>query len=136
MNSMNSSMYTDTIADMLTRIRNAASAQRPEAVVPHSKVKENLARLLFAVGFVGEVQVVGQVKKLIRIGLKYHNGQSVITGLKRVSSPGQRIYLSTSKLPRSASGYGITIVSTSKGLMTDAQARKAKIGGEVMCQVW
>ncbi len=129
-------MYTDSIADMLTRIRNAVRAKLPTTVVPHSKLKESLANLLLSEGYVSGFTVVGQQPKLIQINLKYANTESVITDLKRVSKPGQRIYLPVEKLPRSSSGFGITIISTSKGLMTDKQARKAKIGGEVLCQVW
>jgi small subunit ribosomal protein S8 len=129
-------MYTDSIADMLTRIRNAARAKKLDAVVPHSKLKESLARLLLAEGFVSGVQVVGTSRKLIQVTIKYKDGDSVISDLKRVSSPGQRMYLPVDKLPRASSGFGITVVSTSKGLMTDKQARKANMGGEVICQVW
>jgi small subunit ribosomal protein S8 len=129
-------MYTDSIADMLTRIRNAARAGKSETVVPHSKMKESLGRLLLAEGYVSGVQVVGTTKKFIQISLKYNGIESVITDLKRVSKPGQRIYLPVEKIPRTSSGYGITVVSTSQGLMTDKQARKAKTGGEVICQVW
>lgn len=129
-------MYTDSIADMLTRIRNAARAQKSETVVPHSKLKESLARLLLAEGYIGGVQVVGETKKFIQINLKYSGTDSVITDLKRISKPGQRIYLPVDRLPRTSSGFGITVISTSQGLMTDKQARKAKTGGEVICQVW
>lgn len=129
-------MYTDPIADMLTRIRNAASSRKADLVMPHSKLKENVARLLLAEGFVSGVQVVGTTQKLLQVNLKYVDGHSVITGIKRVSKPGQRMYMSADKLAPTVSGFGISIVSTSKGLMTDKQARKAHIGGEVMCQVW
>jgi small subunit ribosomal protein S8 len=129
-------MYTDPIADMLTRIRNAVRAKRQELVVPHSKLKESLAHLLVAEGYIAGVQVVGTTHKLIQINLKYSEGAPVITDLKRVSKPGQRIYLPAERIPRTSSGFGITVVSTSKGLMTDRQARKSHLGGEVMCQVW
>lgn len=129
-------MYTDSIADMLTRIRNAAMAKKPEVAMPHSKLKESLAHLLMAQGYVSGVTVVGTAKKFIQITLKYSGDVSVITDLKRVSKPGQRIYLPVDRIPRTSSGYGITVISTSRGLMTDKQARAAKIGGEVLCQVW
>ncbi len=129
-------MYTDSIADMLTRIRNAARAKRPEVAVPHSKLKESLAHLLMKEGYVSGVTVVGTTKKFIQITLKYSGDAAVITDLKRVSKPGQRIYLPVGRIPRTSSGYGITVVSTSQGLMTDKQARTAKMGGEVICQVW
>ncbi|HVY67463.1 MAG TPA: 30S ribosomal protein S8 [Patescibacteria group bacterium] len=130
-------MYTDPIADMLTRIRNAAAARKTELVLPYSKFKASLAKLLQAEGFVTGVQELTGQHKMLQIGLKYlDSGEPVIGGIKRVSTPGQRIYLPAEKLPRTNSGLGVTVVSTSKGLMTDRQARKAKVGGEVVCQVW
>jgi small subunit ribosomal protein S8 len=130
-------MFTDPIADMLTRIRNAAAAQKSELTLPYSKFKANLAQLLAKEGFVAGVNELEGTHKSLQINLKYAGGgESVIAGIKRVSKPGQRIYLSVDKLPRTNSGYGITVVSTSKGLMTDKEARKAKMGGEVVCQVW
>ena len=129
-------MYTDPIADMLTRIRNAAAAKKSELVLPYSKFKANLAQLLLKQGFVSGVNELSGTHKTLQINLKYSGQESVIAGIKRVSKPGQRIYLPADKLPRTNSGYGITVVSTSKGLMTDKEARKAKMGGEVVCQVW
>ena len=130
-------MFTDPISDMLTRIRNATRAQKTELVLPFSKFKSNLANLLAKEGFVSTVnEIENQGHKMLKIQLKYAAGQPVIAGLKRVSKPGQRIYLPADKLPRANSGYGITVVSTSRGLMTDREARKAKMGGEVVCQVW
>lgn len=130
-------MYTDPIADMLTRIRNAARAKKGELVLPYSKFKENLAKLLLKEGFVSGVQQVDGQHKMLQINLKYDTtGEPVIAGIKRVSKPGQRIYLSVDKLPRTNSGYGITVVSTPKGLLTDREARKDRVGGEVVCQVW
>jgi small subunit ribosomal protein S8 len=130
-------MFTDPIADMLTRIRNAAAAKKSELVLPYSKFKQNLGQLLFKQGFIGVVsEGVDGKHKTLKISLKYSAGESVIAGIKRVSKPGQRIYLPADRLPRTNSGYGVTVVSTSKGLMTDKEARKAKMGGEVVCQVW
>ena len=131
-------MFTDPIADMLTRIRNAAAVQKAELVLPHSKFKASLAQLLLKQGFVASVSEVTEAgHKALRLGLKYSAaGEPAIAGIKRVSKPGQRIYLPADKLPRTNSGYGVTVVSTSKGLMTDKEARKAKVGGEVVCQVW
>jgi small subunit ribosomal protein S8 len=130
-------MFTDPIADMLTRIRNAAAAQKTELVLPYSKFKANLAQVLMKEGFISGVNEVTSKHKMLQINLKYAGGgESVIAGIKRVSKPGQRIYLPADKLPRTNSGYGVTVVSTSKGLMTDKEARKAKMGGEVVCQVW
>lgn len=130
-------MFTDPISDMLTRIRNATVANKASLVLPYSKFKDNLAQLLVKEGFIkSSMEVPGKLKNL-QIDLKYTAvGDSVITGIKRVSKPGQRIYLPVEKLPRTNSGFGITVVSTPKGLLTDKQARKQRVGGEVVCQVW
>lgn len=129
-------MITDPISDMLTRIRNAIRAHKTELVMPYSKFKENLAKVLFAEGFISGVNVLSGEVKLLQINLKYTGNSAVITGLKRISTPGQRIYVASDKIPRTNGGFGITIVSTSKGLLTDKQARKDKVGGEVICQIW
>ncbi len=130
-------MVTDPIADMIIRIKNAAAARKGELVLPYSKFKANLAQLLLQEGFVAGVNEVAGKFKMLQINLKYApNGDSVIADIKRVSKPGQRIYLPVTKLPRTNSGFGITVVSTPKGLLTDKQARKIKVGGEVVCQVW
>ncbi len=130
-------MYTDPISDMLTRIRNALASQKTELVLPYSKFKHSLAKLLLEEGFVSGVNELPGRIKMLQVNLKYDtSGSTVISGLKRVSKPGQRIYLPSEKIPRTNGGFGITVVSTSKGLLTDKQARKEKIGGEVVCQVW
>jgi small subunit ribosomal protein S8 len=130
-------MYTDPISDMLTRIRNALSAQKTEMVLPYSKFKHNLAKLLLAEGFVSGVNELPGRIKMLQINLKYaSSGEPVISGIKRVSTPGQRIYLPVTRIPKTNGGFGVTVVSTSKGLLTDAQARKEKMGGEVVCQIW
>jgi small subunit ribosomal protein S8 len=129
-------MYSDPIADMLTRIRNASAAKKSELVLPYSKFKANLANLLQKQGFVGGVSELMGEHKMLQINLKYSGQEAVISGIKRVSKPGQRIYLPFDKIPRTNSGYGVTVISTSKGLMTDKEARKQKVGGEVVCQVW
>ncbi len=130
-------MYSDPIADMLIRIKNASLARKGGLVLPYSKFKAHLAQLLAKEGFIKAIEEVPGKFKQLNILLKYGpSGEPVIAGIKRISRPGQRIYLSASKLPRTNSGLGITVVSTSKGLFTDAQARKAKIGGEVVCQIW
>ena len=130
-------MFTDPIADMLTRIRNAARAQKSEAVLPYSKFKAALAEVLKREGFIADAVPVDGKFKSLKLTLKYSDaGESVIMGIKRVSTPGQRIYLSAVRIPRTNSGFGVTIVSTSKGLMTDREARKQGVGGEVVCQVW
>lgn len=129
-------MYTDPISDMLTRIRNAVASNRGELVLPYSKMKESLAKLLEKEGFITGSQVVeGKIKQL-QVNLKYNGGESVITGIERVSKPGQRIYLPVEKIPRTNGGYGVTVVSTSKGLLSDKQARKDRVGGEIICQIW
>ncbi len=130
-------MYTDPIADMIIRIKNAAQARKEAAVLPYSKFKASLAKLLEKEGFVGSVSEVPGRLKTLQINLKYDpSGQPVISDIKRVSKPGQRIYLPAERIPRTNSGLGLTVVSTSKGLLTDRQARKEKVGGEVVCQVW
>ena len=129
-------MFTDPISDMLTRIRNALSAKKENLVVPFSKFKLSLANLLLAEGFIAGVNELEGTHKMLQINLKYASGEPVISGIKRVSKPGQRIYLAKDALPRTNSGLGLTVVSTSKGLMSDRKARKEKVGGEVICQVW
>ncbi len=130
-------MYTDPISDMLTRIRNALAANKSELVMPYSKFKHSLANVLLQEGFISGVnELPGRIKTL-QINLKYDNtGSPVITGIKRVSTPGQRIYLPVARIPRTNGGFGVTVVSTSRGLLTDKQARKDRLGGEVVCQVW
>ncbi len=122
---------------MLTRIRNAIRAHKSELVLPYSKFKHSLANVLLKEGFISGVNELPGRMKMLQINLKYSQaGQAVITDLKRISTPGQRIYMSSTKIPRTNGGFGITVVSTSKGLLTDKQARKEKMGGEVICQIW
>ena len=130
-------MYTDPIADMLNRIKNASKSHKDELAMPYSKFKASLASLLAKEGFVkGFSEVPGKFKQL-QINLKYGpSGEPVIAGIKRVSKPGQRIYMPKEKLPKTNSGLGITVVSTSKGLFTERDAKKQKLGGEIICQVW
>jgi small subunit ribosomal protein S8 len=128
---------TDPIADMLTRIRNAQAVKKPEVVLPFSKIKFNIAKILEKEGYLGEVKKEKANYGQIRIALKYdEEGQPVIRSLKRISKPGRRIYATKDKLPRVLSGMGIAIISTSQGLMTDKEARKRKVGGEVICEVY
>ncbi len=127
----------DPISDMLTRIRNAAAAQKAEVSMPYSKLKHSLASILEREGYVSSVSVRENGLKQLIVQLKYDgSGETVVNGLKRVSKPGQRIYVPMDKIPRANGGLGITILSTSKGLMTDKEARKQKYGGEVICQIW
>jgi small subunit ribosomal protein S8 len=117
-------MYTDPIADMLTRIRNACAARKTELVLPYSKFKSNLAALLLKEGFVSGVNELTGHHKMLQINLKYGtDGQPVIGGIKRVSKPGQRIYLPVDKIPRTNSGFGVTVISTPKGLLSDRRAK-------------
>jgi small subunit ribosomal protein S8 len=131
---------TDPIADMLTRIRNATMVQHRQVVMPSSKMHEAIARILKEEGFVGDYDVIqAKPQPILRISLKYtqtKRPESVITGLKRVSSPGRRVYAGRRDLPWVRSGLGVAIVSTSKGVMTAQQARSQSIGGEVLCYVW
>ena len=127
---------TDPIADMLTRIRNANLALLPVVEVPHSKMKESIAHILKKEGYVSEVAVEGKLPKTIKLKLKYEGRKSVIEGLRRVSSPGLRRYMGSTKIPRVRGGLGVSIISTSQGVMTGNQARKNNIGGELLCYIW
>ena len=132
-------MNTDPIADMLTRIRNANVVSHPTVELPSSKLKVALAKLLKSEGYITDYSVEGDTAKdkTITIDLKYGpDNQRVITGLKRISKPGLRVYAKGGNVPRVLNGLGIAIISTSKGLMTDRDARKANLGGEVVAYVW
>ena len=128
---------TDPIADMLTRIRNAVRAKHTTVDVPYSKVKNEIANILLNEGFIADRELVEDgTHKNIRITLKYKDSKSVIQGLRRISKPGLRIYAEKEELPRVLNGLGIAIISTSKGIVTDKEARKLNVGGEVMAYVW
>ena len=127
---------SDPIADMLTRIRNAGKALLPAVELPHSRMKESVAKILKSEGYVGDVAVEGNVIKKLKIRLKYQGKKNVIEGLKRVSRPGLRRYVGSTEIPRVLSGMGVSIVSTSEGVMTGTQAKKKNLGGELLCQVW
>ena len=129
---------TDPIADMLTRIRNASNAKHESVDVPASNMKKSIAQILLDEGYIKNFQIIDDgTQGVIRITLKYAAGkQQVITGLRRVSKPGLRVYAGADELPRVLKGLGIAIVSTSKGVMTDKAARAAHIGGEVLAFVW
>jgi small subunit ribosomal protein S8 len=128
----------DTISDMLTRIRNASRVLKPEVTMPYSKFKHALSNVLVSEGWIKQVTVKDQDKfKVLVLALKYSpEGMPKILGINRISKPGQRIYSKTSQIPRALGGVGTTIISTSRGLMTDKLARKNKVGGEVICQIW
>ena len=129
---------TDPIADLLTRIRNASSAKHDTVEVPASKMKKAIVEILFAEGYIKKYEVIDDERQgLIKIWLKYVEGKkAVISGIKRVSKPGLRVYASKEDMPRVLKGLGIAIVSTSKGIMTDKQARRENVGGEVLAFVW
>lgn len=129
---------TDPISDFLTHLRNASKAGLAQCVSPHSKLKESLANILKAEGFVRDVATGTDDRghKTLVVTMKYVDNAPVITGLKRASTPGRRLYFGYSDLPRVLNGLGIAIVSTSQGLMKDQDARRAKLGGELVCTVW
>jgi len=129
---------TDPVADMLTMIRNALAVKSSKVLIPFSQLKYGIAKTLEKEGFVEKIEKRGRgPKKNIEIVLKYaKDGTPAISGLKRISKPGQRIYLPYKKIKRVKGGYGIAIISTSKGLLTDKEARRQKTGGEVLCEVW
>ena len=131
-------MVTDPIADMLTRIRNANQMRYNEVEVPASKIKTEIARILKEEGFISNYEIKkDKVQNTIVLNLKYsEKKERVITGLKRISKPGLRVYAKTEEIPSVLSGLGIAIISTSKGLMTDKDARKEKLGGEVLAYIW
>ena len=128
---------TDPIADMLTRIRNANNARHDTVDVPASNMKKSIAQILLDEGYIKSFQIIDDgTQGVIRITLKYNGKDKVITGLRRVSKPGLRVYVGADELPRVLRGLGIAIVSTSKGVMTDKAARAAHVGGEVLAFVW
>jgi small subunit ribosomal protein S8 len=131
-------MMTDPIADMLTRIRNAGLARHDRTEVPASRLKEAVALILKSEGFIADVRPSeGDGAKKLTIVLKYgRDRQSAIDGVRRVSRPGRRVYVRHDRIPRVLSGLGISILSTSRGLMSDREARRQKIGGELICEVW
>ena len=128
-------MMQDTIADMLTRIRNAQSAQKSTVVIPSSKVKVSIAQVLKDEGYIEDFKVEGDKKPELTITLKYYAGKPVIEKIERVSRPGLRIYRGCDELPSVMNGLGVAIVSTSKGVITDRRARALQVGGEVICIV-
>ena len=131
-------MQSDPIADMLTRIRNANTALHPQTTMPSSKLKEQVARILSEEGFIDGYKVEdARVGKELTVRLRYGNDrQPILTGIKRVSKPGLRVYSSAADVPRVRGGIGISNVSTSDGVMTDREARRRNVGGEVLCEVW
>ncbi|CAH2215210.1 30S ribosomal protein S8 [Tepidibacter aestuarii] len=129
---------TDPIADMLTRIRNANTVKHETVDIPASNIKKEIARILLEEGFIKGYDVIEDGKQgIIRVQLKYGmNNERVITGIKRISKPGMRVYAAKHEIPKVLNGLGISIISTSKGIITDKQSRKEGVGGEVICYVW
>ena len=130
-------MVTDPIADMLTRIRNANQMRYKEVEVPASKMKNEIARILKSEGFIVDYKVKkNNIQDILVLSLKYVDKERVITGLKRISKPGLRVYAKAEEIPSVLNGLGIAIISTSKGVMTDKEARKNSLGGEVLAYIW
>jgi small subunit ribosomal protein S8 len=131
-------MMTDPIADMLTRIRNASMARHERAEMPHSRLKEHVAGVLKSEGYLDDVRVSeGEEPKTLTVVLRYgRDRQSAIDGIRRVSTPGRRVYVRHDRIQRVCSGMGISILSTSRGVMTDKEARRQRVGGELLCEVW
>lgn len=131
-------MMTDPIADMLTRIRNSNNAKHKSVDVPASKIKKEISEILLKEGYIKNYEVIDDDKQgTIRIDLKYgENNEKVISGIKRISKPGLRVYVHCEDVPKVLGGLGIAVISTSKGILTDKEARKNGVGGEVICYVW
>ena len=126
----------DPISDMLTRIRNANQALLPAVEMPHSRIKESIASILKREGYINDFAVEGKLPRTIKMKLKYQGKKSVIEGLRRVSTPGLRRYVGATEIPRVRGGLGVSMLSTSEGVMTGTQARKKNLGGELICYVW
>ncbi|MDD4832125.1 MAG: 30S ribosomal protein S8 [Clostridia bacterium] len=130
-------VVTDPIADMLTRIRNAMISKHTDVEIPASKSKRAIAQILLEEGYISAVEEKKDILQgTLKITLKYARGQKVVTGLKRISKPGLRVYAKAGQMPKVLNGLGIAIVSTSKGIMTDKRAREANLGGEVLAYIW
>ncbi len=128
---------TDPVSDYLTRVRNALQAKHKRVDIPASNLKRELTKLLLSLKYInGYTEHKESAQGVLRIQLKYNDGEPVIAGLKRISRPGLRKYVDAESLPRVLGGLGVAIISTSSGLMTDKQARQAKVGGEVLCEIW
>ena len=134
---MGTGVITDPIGDLLTRIRNGLIARHQDVTIPHSRMKARIADILAREGYLDDAEVIPGENSVIKVKLKYtQERQPVIHGLKRRSRPGLRVYAGRSEMPRVQGGLGVAIVSTSKGVMTDRDARKARVGGELLCEVW
>ena len=130
-------VMTDPVADMLTRIRNANQMKHETVDIPASKLKKEVLELLKTEGYIANVQVVNnKPQDILRVTLKYLQNERVVKGLKRISKPGLRVYAKTNEIPKVLNGLGIAIISTSHGIVTDREARKLKVGGEILAYVW
>jgi small subunit ribosomal protein S8 len=130
-------MHTDPIADMITRIRNAAHGMKESVDIPASRMKLEIAEILLKEGYIKAYRVIDDGKQgILRVNLKYYNSCHVISGIERISTPGRRVYKGAQEIPSVRGGMGISIVSTSKGLMTDHKAKESNVGGEVLIRVW
>ena len=130
-------MMTDPIADMLARLHNAALARHERTEMPSSNLRLSMAKILKEEGYIDDVRVSEGPKKTLTVVMRYgRDRQAAIDGLRRVSRPGRRVYVRHDQIPRVLNGYGIAILSTSRGVMSDRQARKASVGGELLCEVW
>jgi small subunit ribosomal protein S8 len=128
---------TDPIADFLTRVRNASKAKKLRVDIPASKMKKNLAEILKQQNFINDYSIVEDNKQnILRVELKYSKGMPAISGLRRISKPGLRVYKNSADIPRVLNGLGIAVVSTSKGLLTDREAKSQSVGGEIVCYIW
>ncbi len=131
-------MLTDPISDMLARLRNGALARHDRVEMPHSFLKQHIAEVLKGEGFVDDVRTSeGEGPKMLTVVLRYGRGkESAIDGVRRVSTPGRRVYVRFDRIPKVRSGMGVSVLSTSKGVMTDKEAKKQRIGGELLCEIW
>lgn len=130
-------MYTDSIADMLIRIKNALAAGHQEVVMPHSKMKAAIAEILLNEKYLAKVEVLdSKPQKQMKLSLKYEGSLPAVSGVKRLSKPGRRLYVTAGQIPVTLGGYGITILSTNQGVIADKEARQKNVGGEILCQVW
>lgn len=129
-------MFSDPISDLLCRLRNAARAQHTDVLLPHSRLKESIAQVLKREGYLADVAVEGSTTRQIRLKLRYVGRRSVIEGLRRLSSPGRRSYAGYADIPKVRGGLGVVVLSTSAGVVTDREARRRKLGGELLCSVW
>ncbi len=129
-------MFTDPIADMLTRIRNASAVKKTEVEIPFSKMKWAIVQILLESGFINKAEKIEENHGAIKISLKYNNKISAITTIQRISKPGRRLYVKSESLPKVRNGLGIAIISTPQGILTNLEAKKRKIGGEIICEVY